>query len=204
MLKMLRFALKNLRTKLTRAVLASIAIILCATIALVSYNTASQVQDGVIATAGFYDTIVGPEGSPLQLALATVFFVENPLGTISYEHYEKLRNNPEVREIYPFATGDFYRTARIIGTVPTYLERYELQEGQLFAQPGEAVIGYNIARAGLLRLGDVFVGAHGFAANGHIQDDFEYRVVGVLAKTRTAADNVIFTAIESVCLDRPC
>ncbi len=200
MLKLLNFALKNLRTKLTRAVLASLAIILCATIALVSYNTAKQVQDGVISTAGFYDTIVGPEGSPLQLALATMFFVENPLGTIPYEHYEKLRHNPAVREIYPFAAGDFYRTTRIIGTVPAYLQRYELQEGRIFAQPGEAVIGYQVARSGILRLDDVFVGAHGFAVNGHIHDDFEYRVVGVLAKSRTAADNVIFTPIESVWL----
>ncbi len=197
---MLKFALKNLKTKFTRTVLASIAVILCTVIALISYNTANQVEDGVISTAGFYDTIVGPEGSPLQLALSSMFYVENPLGTISYEHYENLRNNPVVKEIYPIASGDSYRTARIIGTVPEYLARYQLKSGRMFSEPGEVVLGYNIAKSRVLQIGDEFVGVHGFAESGHVHDDFEYKVVGLLAKTGTAADNVIYTPIESVWL----
>jgi len=197
---MLRFALKNLKTKSVRAVLASIAVILCTTIALISYNTASQVRDGVISTAGFYDTVVGPEGSPLQLALSSMFFVENPLGTIPYSYYEDLKNNPSVKEVYPIAAGDSYRTAPIIGTVPEYLERYQLKTGRMFSEPGDVVLGYNLAQSGVLQIGDEFVGVHGYAEYGHVHDDFRYNVVGVLAKTRTAADNVIYTPIESVWL----
>ncbi|MBS4024018.1 MAG: FtsX-like permease family protein [Dethiobacter sp.] len=197
---MLKFALKNLKTKLTRTILASIAVILCTTIALISFNTANQVQDGVISTAGFYDTIVGPEGSPLQLALSSMFYVENPLGTISYEHYENLKNNPSVKEVYPIASGDSYHGARIIGTVPEYLERYQLKSGRMFSEPGEAVLGYNVARSGVLQIGDEFVGVHGLAESGHVHADFKYSVAGGLAKTGTAADNVIYTPIESVWL----
>jgi putative ABC transport system permease protein len=196
----LKFALKNLRTKLTRTVLASIAVILCATIALISYNTANQVQDGVISTAGFYDTIVGPDGSPLQLALSSMFYIENPLGTIPYEYYENLKNNPSVKEVYPIASGDSYRTARIIGTVPEYLERYQLKSGRMFSAPGEAVIGYSIAQSRVLKIDDEFIGAHGLADSGHVHEDFKYKVVGVLTKTGTAVDNVIYTPIESVWL----
>ncbi len=197
---MLKFALKNLKTRLIRTILASIAVILCTTIALISYNTSNQVQDGVISTAGFYDTIVGPEGSPLQLALSSMFYVENPLGTISYDHYENLKNNPLTKEVYPIASGDSYRTARIIGTVPEYLERYRLKAGRIFSEPGEAVLGYNIAQSKILQIGDNFVGVHGLAESGHVHDDFEYKVVGALTKTGTAADNVIYTPIESVWL----
>jgi len=197
---MLKFAINNLKTKLSRTVLSSIAVILCTTIALISYNTANQVQDGVISTAGFYDTIVGPEGSPLQLALSSMFYVGNPLGTISYEHYERLKNNPVVKEIYPIASGDSYRRTPIIGTVSEYLERYLLKSGRMFSKPGEVVIGYNVAQSNVLEIGDEFIGVHGFVEGGHAHDDFEYIVVGVLGKTRTAADNVIFTPIESVWL----
>lgn len=195
---MLKFALKNLKTKIARAVLASIAVILCTTIALVSYNTANQMEDGVISTAGYYDTIVGPEGSPLQLALSSMFFVENPLGTISYEYYEKLKDNPSVNEIYPFAAGDSYRSVPIIGTVAEYLDKYRLQSGRMFSEPEEAVLGYEVGRSGVLEIGDKFAGVHGFAEGGHVHDDFEYVVVGVLSKTGTASDNVIFTTVESV------
>ena len=195
---MLKFALKNLKTRVSRAILAAIAVILCTSIALVTYNTANQMEDGVIATAGYYDTIVGPEGSQLQLALSTLFYVENPLGTICYGYYEELKEHPSVTEIYPFAAGDTYRSAPIIGTIPEYLDRFTLASGKIFHEPEEAVLGYNIARAGILDIGDIFVGTHGHADHGHVHDDFEYIVVGTLARTGTASDNVIFTTMESV------
>ncbi len=195
---MLKFALKNLKTKVIRTVLASIAVVLCATIALVSFNTANQVQDGVISTAGYYDTIVGPEGSPLQLTLSSMFYVENPLGTIPYEYYVNLKNDPSVKKVYPIAAGDSYRMVPIIGTIPEYLEEYRLSSGRIFYEYEEAVLGYNVARTGVLQIGDIFSGVHGFAEQGHVHDYFEYAVVGVLAKTGTASDNVIFTTVESV------
>ncbi len=195
---MFKFALKNLKTKLIRTVLASIAVILCTTIGLVSYNTANQVQDGVISTAGYYDTIVGPEGSPLQLTLSSMFYVENPLGTISYEYYDSLKNNSSVQEVYPIAAGDSYRMVPIIGTIPEYLGKYRLSSGRMFSEYEEAVLGYNVAQTGVLKLGDKFSGVHGFAEHGHVHDYFEYEVVGVLAKTGTASDNVIYTTVESV------
>lgn len=197
---LIRFAFKSLKTKMLKTVLASIAIILCTTIALVSYNTANQVQDGVISTAGFYDTIIGPEGGPLQLVLSSMFYAGNPLGTIPYQTYEELKNNNFVKEVYPIAAGDSYRTARIIGTVPEYLQRYRVKSGRMFLNPGEVILGYGVARNGFLQLGDEFFGVHGFAESGHVHNDFKYSVVGVLAKTGTAADNAIFTHIKSVWL----
>ena len=195
---MIKFALKNLRTRLTRGILACIAVILCTTIALITYNTAHQVEEGVISTAGYYDTIIGPEGSPLELVFSSMFFTESPLGTISYEYYEKVKENPSVTEAYPMAAGDNYQGIPIIGTVPGYLEDYEVQEGELFEATEEAVIGSNVADAGVLEIGDKFVGVHGFEENGHVHDEFEYEVVGILSESGTATDNVIFTTAESV------
>ena len=60
------------------------------TISLLAFNISSQVEDGIIQTVTFYDTLVGANGSETQLALNTLFFTGNPVGTISYEHYEKL------------------------------------------------------------------------------------------------------------------
>ena len=195
---MIKFALKNLRTRLTRGILACIAVILCTTIALITYNTAHQVEEGVISTAGYYDTIIGPEGSPLELVFSSMFFTESPLGTIPYEYYEKVKENPSVTEAYPMAAGDNYQGIPIIGTVPGYLEDYEVQEGELFEATEEAVIGSNVADAGVLEIGDKFVGVHGFEENGHVHDEFEYEVVGILSESGTATDNVIFTTAESV------
>lgn len=197
---MLKFALRNLKTKWLKALLSGIAITLCTVIALTSYNTLAQVRQGVIATAGYYDTIVGPAGSPLSLVLSNMFYAESPKDTIDYEIYQQLAAHPLVKEAYPFAGGDSYRSTKIIGTSAAYLARYPLAGGTMMAKPGEVVLGYNVARSGALALGSQFIGMHGTLELGHQHEHFAYTVVGTLAKTNTAADNVIFTPIESVWL----
>ncbi len=197
---MLKFALHNLKTKWLKTLLSCIAMVLCTTIALTSYNTLVQVRQGIVATAGFYDTIVGPSGSPLSLVLANMFYAESPKDTMDYTVYQQLKESPLVGEAFPFAGGDSYRSAKIIGTIPDYLARYPLTEGAMMTRPGDVVVGCNLAHSGALALGDRFVGMHGLADTGHLHDNLEYTVVGILGKTNTAADNVIFTPIESVWL----
>ena len=88
---MLRFALRNMAVKKGRMMLVAASVIITACVALLSYNVSSQIGDGIVNTAGYYDIIIGPSGSATQLAMNTMFFTDKPLGTISFDYITELQ-----------------------------------------------------------------------------------------------------------------
>ena len=197
---MFSFALKNLWTRKSKAILSAISIIMATTIGLLAFNISKQVEDGIVATVTYYDTLVGPAGSETQLALNTLFFTGSPVGTIDYENYEKLKNDNRVNDAIPFAMGDSFKGAKLIGTEARYLKNYRLKAGKLFEGEFEAVLGYNVAKENKLSVGDTFFSSHGISESGETgsKHNEPYTVSGILSKTNTAYDNVVFINISDV------
>ena len=139
---MIKFALKNLWTRRSKAFLSALSIVMATTIGLLAFNISRQVEDGIVQTVTYYDTLVGPSGSVTQLALNTLFFTGTPIGTISYENYEKLSDDVRVNEAIPFAMGDSYKGAKIVGTDSRYLKNNKRHDGSLFHNKFDAVFGY--------------------------------------------------------------
>ncbi|MBQ3079858.1 MAG: ABC transporter permease [Clostridia bacterium] len=195
---MLKFALKNMLVRRARVVLVTLSIVLSASVALLAFNISQQVREGVISTAGYYDMIIGPAGSSTQLAMNTMFFTDEPLGTISYKYVKELQSGGRTNAVVPFTMGDSYNGAKIVGTSADYLEGKRLKSGDMFDKPFEAVIGSAVAKRYDLALGDSMITSHGLTGTGHAHEGNPLTVVGILAKTGTAYDNVIFTACETV------
>jgi len=197
---MFNFAIKNLWTRKSKAFLSALSIIMATTISLLAFNISSQVEDGIVETVTYYDTLVGPSGSETQLALNTLFFTGSPVGTISYEHYENLKDDARVNDAIPFAMGDSYKGAKIIGTESRYLSNHKLLDGKLFDGEFEAVFGYNVAKENNLSVGDTIYTSHGISETGDAdhQHNEPYIVSGILRKTNTAYDNVVFINISDV------
>ena len=195
---MLKFALKNMLVRRARVVLVTLSIVLSASVALLAFNISQQVSEGIISTAGFYDMIIGPAGSSTQLAMNTMFFTDEPLGTISYEYVEELQSSGLTNAVVPFTMGDSYNASKIIGTSADYLEGKRLKSGSMFEEPFEAVVGSAVADRYGLALGEHMVTSHGLTGTGHAHEGNPLTVVGILAKTGTAYDNVIFTTCETV------
>lgn len=195
---MLKFALKNMLVRRARVVLVTLSIVLSASVALLAFNISQQVSEGIISTAGYYDMIIGPAGSSTQLAMNTMFFTDEPLGTISYEYVEELQASGRTNAVVPFTMGDSYNGTKIVGTSADYLEGKRLKSGEMFDEPFEAVIGSAVAERYGLKLGDSMVTSHGLTGTGHAHEGNPLTVVGILAKTGTAYDNVIFTSCETV------
>ncbi len=195
---MLKFALKNMAIKKAKIALILLSIVISASVAILAYNIAEQVDDGFKSTAAYYDMIIGPSGSSTQLAMNTMFFTESPLGTISYEYVEQLENDPRINRVVPFTMGDSYNSAKIVGTAPAFLDGKTLSDGAMFAQPFEAVVGSAVAEKYGLSVGDRLVTSHGLSEGGHAHESTPLVVVGILDATKTAYDNVIFTAVETV------
>lgn len=195
---MLKFAFKNMAIKRAKIVLVVISIVISAAVGILAYNISAQIEDGIIATTEYYDTIIGPSGSETDLAMSTMFFTGSITETISYEYYEELLLDNRINIAIPFAMGDNYNGSKIIGTTPAFLDKKELDDGRMYADKFEAVIGYEVAKANGLELGDELVTSHGVSEGGHSHESNPLVVVGILEKTNTAYDNVIFTQVETL------
>lgn len=195
---MLKFALKNMAIKKAKIILIVLSIVISATVAILAYNISQQVDDGIKSTAAYYDIIIGPSGSSTQLAMNTMFFTESPLGTISYEYVEQLQADPRVNTVVPFTMGDSYNAAKIVGTTPAFLEGKDLASGRMFDGTYEAVLGAAAAEKYGLQVGSTLVTSHGLSEGGHAHETTPLTVVGILEETKTAYDNVIFTAVQTV------
>ena len=197
---MLKFAIKNMLTKKVKMILIILSIVISASVAILAYNIANQINDGLVNTTQSYDVIVGPSGSATQLAMNTLFFTDKPLGTISEDYITTLETKYNVKQAIPFAMGDSYKMHKIVGTKPDFLAGKDLAEGEMF-KDGEAftaVVGSAVAKKNNLKIGDKLITSHGLSENGEEHTANPLTVVGILDKTNTAYDNVVFTDIETV------
>lgn len=146
------------------------------------------------------DMVLGAPGSPLQLILSSVYHIDAPTGNISLKEAEPWMKHPFVKKAIPMAFGDNYRGYKILGTTHDYLEKYnvELATGQWYRDHFEVVVGSEIAKQLNLKIGDTFHGAHGDSEEGHVHEEFDYKVVGISKSTKSVVDYLIFTTIESV------
>lgn len=149
------------------------------------------------------DLVVGAKGSPLQLILSSVFHIDQPTGNIPLSSLDLLRSDPAVARAVPLALGDNFDGYRIVGTDASFDELYSLQlaEGQSFDTRMQAVMGSQVAAQTGAKIGQKFVGNHGFGdeedgAQGHDHAPFE--TVGILEPTGTVVDRLILTSFESV------
>lgn len=163
-----------------------------------------------------FDLVVGPKGSPLQLVLGSVYFLDSAIGRVSMEDYEKiLAQSDSVVAAFPIGLGDTYGGRRIVGTTPDLLDHtwtssrgevrkpFELAEGRKFEAPMEAVVGGVAARQLGLELGDTFESVHGMFELSEDLREFDhgehpYTVVGIMKTSGTPFDGAIYCDIESI------
>ena len=162
--------------------------------------TLSQLEEGMDRDAAGIDLVIGAKGSPLQLVLSTVFQIDIPTGNILMSDAASVIASPMVKQAIPLALGDSYKTFRIVGTSPAYVQLYSasLQTGRMWSMPQEVVIGAEVARVTGLVAGNIFAGSHGLTEGGGGHADHPYTVVGILKPTGAVIDRVMLTAVESV------
>ena len=165
-----------------------------------------------------YDIVVGPQGSPLQLVLNAIYYLDSPTGYMLYSDYERIKDEEDVAFAFPVGLGDTYKNFRIVGTVreifdypwtsdTTLEQRYPFKlsddgESRYFDESMEAVLGYRVARETGLKVGDTFTGTHGTIDMGELGEyDHQhenYTVVGILQASATSNDRAIFVNLDSV------
>jgi putative ABC transport system permease protein len=162
--------------------------------------TLSQAEERMDRDAAGIDLVVGAKGSPLQLILSSVFQVDIPTGNIPLAEADLISADPAVKRSIPLALGDSYRSFRIVGTSPAYLELYaaEIDRGRLWAKPLEVLLGADVATRTGLKIGQAFAGSHGLAEGGGTHANRPFEVVGILKPTGAVIDRLIVTGVDSI------
>ena len=162
--------------------------------------TLSQAEERMDRDAAGIDLVVGAKGSPLQLILSSVFQVDIPTGNIPLAEAERIGSEPVVKRAIPLALGDSYKSYRIVGTQPAYLDLYgaRIASGRLWIKPMEVLVGAEVAERTGLKLAKKFAGTHGLADGGGAHADQPFEVVGILKPTGTVIDRLILTAVDSI------
>lgn len=195
---MLKFALKNMAIKKTQVFLIIMSIVISAGIAVLAFNVATQVDEGITNNAGYYSAIIGPAGSNTQLAMNTMYFTEEPVGTIPYSVVTSLQQDSRVTAVIPFAMADNYNGYGVVGTTPAFLDGKPIAQGVLFAADStmQVVVGSNIAKYNSLKIGDVIYTSH--SANSTELHTKGITVVGILAESHSSYDNIVFTQLKTL------
>ena len=135
---MLKFALKNMAVKRVQVILIVLSIVISAGIGVLAFNVSNQVSDGITDNAGYYSAIIGPSGSETQLAMNTMYFSEEPLGTIPYSVVSSLQMDQRVRSVIPYAMADSYNGYNVVGTTSEFLIEKEIKDGNMFSDSANA------------------------------------------------------------------
>lgn len=146
-----------------------------------------------------YHLIVGAKGSPMQLVLNTIYFMDRPIENLPYKYYKELKGKSWVKFAIPFNLGDTTEDGRyrIVGTIPEYFDveyvpgkKLVFTQGKPLESAFDAVIGARVAKTYGWNIGHRFPIAHG----GNLNDvhDEHFEVKGVLAPTGTPIDRAVF------------
>ena len=196
---MLKFALKNMAIKKVQIILVVLSIVISAGIGVLAFNVATQVDQGITSGAGYYSAIIGPAGSKTELAMSTMYFTEDTTKTIPFAVVGELMGRQGVSSAIPFSMADNYNGRRVVGTTPEYLEGKKLADGEMFdsTKTMQAVIGAQVARENELKIGDKIYTNHSTTGLAETHDK-AITVVGILEKTYSAFDNVVFTQYKTL------
>lgn len=196
----LRIAFKNLLHKPLYASLCWLLLACSTAVLLLLIALNRQAREQLEKQIAGVDMVLGAKGSPLQLILSSVYNLDAPTGNIYLQDAQRFMQHPLVASAIPISLGDSYKGYRIIGTTPAYLQKYKLKPatGELFNKPMEVVIGATVAKRSGLGMGAKFSGTHGLGEKGHVHEEHQYVVVGILPATGLSLDQLILTPLESV------
>jgi putative ABC transport system permease protein len=160
----------------------------------------TQISEKLDNNSKDIDLVVGAKGSPLQLVLSSIYYIDFPTGNIPLKEAMELARSPFVKRAVPLALGDNYEGVRIVGTDSNFVSLYKLKtaQGRFWEKDFETTIGATVATQQGLKIGDTFYGAHGLSGSSDVHKEHQYTVSGILEPQGNVTDNLILTSIKSV------
>jgi putative ABC transport system permease protein len=150
--------------------------------------------------------IVVAKGSRFLSVLNTIYLQSETLDPLPMRVFHDLQRNRNLMAIpiYNVFTAkvqfdNTFQSVPIVATNHDYLHFRGLRprEGAFFFFPGEVVIGHKLARQAGLRVGDTFLSEVSNLINLNAVYPLSLKVTGILQKTGTEDDGMIFSDLKS-------
>jgi putative ABC transport system permease protein len=179
-------------------------VVLVAAINLVIYLPAAvqvlinQTGEQLTARAEATPLLVGAKGSPLELALSSLYFQSDTPATLNYANVKTIRTTGLAQAI-PLYVRFHARGFPIVGTSLSYFDFRELNiaRGRSMAMLGEAVIGSVVAERLGITVGDNLVSSPESVFDLAGVYPLKMKVVGILASSYSPDDEAVFVDLKT-------
>jgi putative ABC transport system permease protein len=177
---------------------------LCFSLALIGFvpwflNLAlKETQQHLTARAEANALILGSTGSALELVLNSLYFNKEMPAAIPMQAVSDINRS---KLAYAIPLNTFYHAADvvIVGTSLDYFSfrKLKINQGRQMGILGETVIGANVAAKKSLRPGDKLISSPDNVFDISGSYPLQLEIVGILEKTGSADDDVIFVDLRS-------
>jgi len=180
----------------TAILILAIAVIIF--VPLLLDRVVQESQSRLNARAESTPLILGEEGSSLDLAVNSLYFIAKRPGDINMADIQAV-DDTDMAYTIPLYTRYSAGKKRIVGTTLDYVDfrRMQLAQGRMFTILGEATIGSKVADELNLTVGDTLISSPENLFDLAGQYPLQMNIVGILASTGTSDDEVIFTDIAT-------
>ena len=188
--------------------LPTILIVSCLVSSMVLLLSIERIQNGTKQSFNYsisgVDSIIGPRSSSVALVLYTIFHIGKPTNNITYETFKYLKERKDIDWIVPIALGDSYDEFRVIATTSDYFEKIKFGDDyQIKFDKGNnswlnnTIFGADVAKKLNSKIGDRINIVHGSNADMGIEhDDISFELSGILEKTGTPIDKLVFINLQ--------
>ncbi|MEK9994482.1 MAG: ABC transporter permease [Hydrogenophilales bacterium] len=189
--------------------LPTILIVSCLVSSMVLLLSIERIQNGTKQSFNYsisgVDSIIGPRSSSVALVLYTIFHIGKPTNNITYETFEYLKKRKDIDWIVPIALGDSYDEFRVIATTSDYFEKIKFgdnnqikfDKGNNSLELNNTIFGADVAKKLNSNIGDKINIVHGSNADMGIEhDDISFELSGILKKTGTPIDKLVFINLQ--------
>ena len=196
----LKLSLRNLFSQPLSFILTLLLIVVTLVSLNVVWNVNEGLQQQLTNNTKNVDMVVGAKGSPIQIILSTLLFIDNPTGNINKSVWEEYSKNPLVESAIPISVGDNYKGYKIVGSKSQVLDffKVEIAEGKSQWKSNELIIGAQVAERLQLKVGDEIHASHGNNSEGKSHDHHHLVVKAILEPNNSVIDQLILTDLSSV------
>lgn len=204
---LVKIAWKSLLHRRTTVLLTLFSIAISVMLAVGIDHLRHQLKNSFTSTLSGTDLVVGARSGRINLLLYSVFRIGNATNNISWESYQKIKQQKGVKWTIPLSLGDSHEGYRVLGTTEDYFSYYRygqkqllsFQAGQPFKGVYDAVLGAEVAKQLGYSLGESIIISHGIAkASFSKHDDKPFTVTGILAPTGTPVDRTIHVSLAGI------
>jgi len=155
------------------------------------------------------DLIVAAQSSSLQLLFSTVFKKGQLTKPLSAASVEKIKNMKDVKWLLPLSLGDSHQGYPVLATTADYFKFFRfgkkqalsLDQGRIFNQSLEVVLGSDVAKNKGYKLGDKLFLSHGHGNSTlSLHKNHNFNIVGILNPTATPVDQTLHVNLASIAL----